>query len=94
MIRDGVNSTNGVKSTNSRVDIRVLMINFSSVVQAGIQAILANDEGIELVGDVPDVWKRSPCTQESEDCRKSLLGKRGVMSILGFNERSLAPHVA
>lgn len=34
--------------------IGVLMIDFNSVVREGLQAIMAKDERIELIGDVPD----------------------------------------
>ena len=35
-------------------NLGVLMIDFSPVVREGLQAILAKDEGIEVIGDAPD----------------------------------------
>jgi len=35
-------------------NLGILMIDFSPVVREGLQAILAKDEGIEVIGDVPD----------------------------------------
>jgi DNA-binding NarL/FixJ family response regulator len=35
-------------------NLGVLMIDFSPVVREGLQAILTKDEGIEMIGDVPD----------------------------------------
>ncbi len=35
----------------------VLMIDFSPVVREGLQAILTKDEGIEVIGDVPDGYE-------------------------------------
>lgn len=34
--------------------LRVLMIDFNLVVREGLQAILSKDDGIEVIGDVPD----------------------------------------
>jgi len=34
--------------------LKVLMIDFNPVVREGLQAILAKDDGIEVIGDVPD----------------------------------------
>jgi len=36
------------------IKLRVLIIDFNPVVREGLQAILVKDEGIEVVGDVPD----------------------------------------
>jgi DNA-binding NarL/FixJ family response regulator len=39
---------------NQRLNIGVLMIGFNPVVREGLQAILARDEEIEVIGDVPN----------------------------------------
>ncbi len=38
-------------------DLRVLMIDFNPVVREGLQAIMAKDDGIEVIGDVPDGYE-------------------------------------
>ena len=35
-------------------NLGVLLIDFNPVVREGLQAILTKDEGIEVIGDVPD----------------------------------------
>jgi DNA-binding NarL/FixJ family response regulator len=45
-----------IKQSESKT-LGVLMIDFSPVVRAGLQAILNKDDGIEVVGDVPDEHK-------------------------------------
>jgi len=39
------------------IKLRVLIIDFNPVVREGLQAILVKDEGIEVVGDVPDGYE-------------------------------------
>ena len=46
--------THGVETRKTENSLSVLLIGFSPVVRAGLQAILAKDEGIEVMGDSAD----------------------------------------
>jgi DNA-binding NarL/FixJ family response regulator len=47
--------------------LRVLMIGFSPVVREGLQAILAKDEGIEVIEDAPDATEALLSIQRASD---------------------------
>ena len=48
-------------------NLGVLLIDFSPVVREGLQAILAKDEGIEVIGDAPDGHEALPHIKRAYD---------------------------
>jgi len=54
------------------IKLRVLIIDFNPVVREGLQAILVKDEGIEVVGDVPDGYEALQRIKRANDQGKSI----------------------
>ncbi len=57
-------------------NLRVLLIGFSPVIRAGLQAILAKDQGIEVMGDSADGREALPQLKQHYAQGRAVVGNR------------------